>query len=70
MQKLNEYSLDDYKGCLERNEGKSGVMYPLRSNKNEKFLVKQTKSALNTFDDTRYCIGKYNSVPWVKRFIC
>ena len=64
IQDHNKYTLEDYKYCLENNEIKYGVNYSFRSNKHEIAMVKQKKIALNTFDDKRYYIDKYNSIPW------
>ena len=64
IQDHNKYTLEDYKYCLENNEIKYGVNYSFRSNKHEISMVKQKKIALNTFDDKRCYIDKYNSVPW------
>ena len=64
VQDHNKYTLEDYKYCLENNEIKYGVNYSFRSNKYETTMVKQQKIALNTFDDKRCYIDKYNSIPW------
>ena len=64
VQDHNKYTLEDYKYCLENNDIKYGVNYSFRSNKHEITLVKQKKIALNTFDDKRCHIDKYNSIPW------
>ena len=64
VQDHNKYTLEDYKYCLENNEIKYGVNYSFRSNKHEITMVKQKKIALNTFDDKRCYIDKYNSIPW------
>ena len=64
VQDHNKYTLEDYKYCLENNEIKYGVNYCFRSNKHEITMVKQKKIALNTFDDKRFYIDKYNSIPW------
>ena len=64
VQDHNKYTLEDYKYCLENNETKYGVNYSFRSNKHEITMVKQKKIALNTFDDKRWYIDKYNSIPW------
>ena len=56
--------LEDYKYCLENNEIKYGVNYSFISNKHEITMVKQKKIALNTFDDKRCYIDKFNSIPW------
>ena len=63
VQDHNKYTLEDYKYCLENNEIKYGVNYSFRSNKHEIAMVKQEKIALNTFDDKRCYIDKYNSIP-------
>ena len=64
VQDHNKYTLEDYKYCLENDEIKYGVNYSFRSNKHEITMVKQKKIALNTFDDKRCYIDKYNSIPW------
>ena len=64
VQDHNKFTLEDYKYCLENNEIKYGVNYSFRSNKHEIAMVKQKKIALNTFDDKRCYIDKYNSIPW------
>ena len=64
VQDHNKYTLEDYKNCLENNKIKYGVNYSFRSNKHEITMVKQKKIALNTFDDKRCYIDKYNSIPW------
>ena len=64
VQDHNKYTLEDYKYCLENNEIKYGVNYSFRTNKHEIIMVKQKKIALNTFDDKRCLIDKYNSIPW------
>ena len=64
VQDHNKYTLEDYKDCLESTEIKYGVKYSLRSDKHESTLIKQKKIALDTFDDKRYYIDKYISVPW------
>ena len=64
VQDHNKYTLEDYKDCLENNDTKYGVNYSFRSNKHEIIMVKQKKIALNTFDDKRCYIDKYNSIPW------
>ena len=64
VQDHNKYTLEDYKYCLENNEIKYGVNYSFRSNKHEITMVYQKKIALNTFDDKRCYIDKYNSIPW------
>ena len=63
VQDHNKYTLEDYKYFLENNEAKYGVNYSFRSNKHEIAMVKQKKIALNTFDDKRCYIDKYNSLP-------
>ena len=63
VQNHNKYTLEDYKYCLDNNEIKYGVNYSIRSNKHEITMVKQ-KKALNTFDDKRCYIYKYNSISW------
>ena len=64
VQDHSKYTLEDYKYCLQNNEIKYGVNYSFRSNKHEITMVKQKKIALNTFDDKRCYIDKYNSIPW------
>ena len=64
VQEHKKYTLEDYKFCLENNEIKYGVNYSFRSNKHEITMVKQKKIALNTLDDKRCYIDKYNSIPW------
>ena len=64
VQDHNKYTLEDYKYCLENNEIKYGVNYSFRSNQQEITMIKQKKIALNTFDDKRCYIDKYNSIPW------
>ena len=64
VQDHNKYTLEDYKYCLENNEIKYSVNYSFRSNKHEITMVKQKKIVLNTFDDKRCYIDKYNSIPW------
>ena len=64
MQDHNKYTLEDYKYCLENNEIKYGVHYSFRGNKHEITMVKQKKIALNTIDDKRCYIDKYNRIPW------
>ena len=64
VQNHNKYTLEDYKYCLENTKIKYGVNYSFRSNKHEITMVKQKKIALNTFDDKRCYIDKYNSIPW------
>ena len=64
MQDHNKYTLQIYKYCLENIEIKYGVNFPFRSNKHEITMVKREKTALNTFDDKRCTIDKYNCVPW------
>ena len=59
-----KYSLEDYKYCLGNNEINYGVNCFFRSNKHEITLIKQKKIALNTLDDKRCYIDKYNSIPW------
>ena len=63
VQDHNKYTLEDYKYCSENNEIKYGVKYSFRSNKHEITMVKQKKIALNTIDDKRCYIDKYNSIP-------
>ena len=60
----NKYALEGDKKCSENNEIKYGVNYSFRINKHEITMVKEKKIALNTFDDKRCHIDKYNSVPW------
>ena len=62
VQDLNEYTLENYKICLENNEIKYGVHYSFRSDKHEITMVKQQKIALNTFDDKRCYILVYRGV--------
>ena len=64
VQDHNKSTLEVYKYCLEKNEIKYGVNYSFRSNKHEIAMVKQKKTALNTIDDKRCYIDKYNSIPW------
>ena len=45
VQEHNEYTLEDYKYCLENIEFKYGVNYSFRSNKHEITLVKQKKDS-------------------------
>ena len=64
VQDHNKYTLEDYKNCLENDEIKYSVNYSFRSNQHEITMVKQKKIALNTFDDKKCYIDKYNSIPW------
>ena len=64
IQDHNKYTLENYEYCLEKNEIKYGVDSSFRSNEHEITLVKQKKIALNTFDDKRWYIDKFNSIPW------
>ena len=64
VQDHNKYTLEDYKYSLDNNEFKYGVNYSFRSNKHEITKVKQKKIALNTIDNKRCYIDKFNSIPW------
>ena len=64
VQDHNKNTLEDYKFCLENNEIKYDVNYSFRSKKREITMVKQKKIALNTIDDKRFYIDKYNSIHW------
>ena len=64
VQDHNNYTLEDYKYCLDNNENKYGANYSFRDNKHEITMGKQKQIALNTIDDKRCYFDKYNSIPW------
>ena len=64
VQDHNNYTLEDYKYCLDNIDIKYGVNYSFRSNKHEITMVKQKKIALISFDDKRCYFDKYNSFSW------
>ena len=64
VQDHKKYTLENYKYCLENNDNKYGVNSSFRSNKHEITMVKQKKIALYTFDDKRWYIENYISIPW------
>ena len=64
VQDHNKYNLEGYRFCLENKEIKYGVNCSFRSNKHEIIMVNKKKIDLNTFNDKRWYIDIYNSVPW------
>ena len=62
VQPHNKNTVEDSRNCSEKNDV-YGNNYSFRSKKDEISLVKQTKIALNTYDDKGCLIKKYESVP-------
>ena len=63
MQDHIKYTSEPLKKGFENQDHLYGVNYSFRNNKQEISLVKFPKIALNTFDDKRCYIDKFNSVP-------